>query len=223
MPAPAAPSPEVPAAPEATPVSHDEWVRQCQAILPEGAEIDKNSCVYSLNGEQFAQKCKSENGAMSLDGDPMQIKPVAMPTETPAAPAVPAPPPVDAAAQAEIVALRAERDAANAARDAADAEAKATAFASSGVKPSLANTIMTTLAKSGGETWLQAVARDQVERPDAYGSVPVAAPVVEQAPAIPVNAPTVAPSVEAAASTRPPTIEAPGARASGPIQLGRNR
>lgn len=169
--APAEPAP-VPA-PEVKILSHDEWAAACQPLLPEGAQIEKEMCVYSVGAEMFAQRCKmNEAGAMALEGSPMKVQsvePVAAPVvATPAAPPAPE-------ANAEVESLKAQLAArdrdlaeAQAAIAKADTDAKDAAFASSGVKVDIAPLVKGAASRKDGETWQQAVARIQVEMPSAF-------------------------------------------------------
>lgn len=186
---PPAPTAEVPPtapdstpAPEVKPMSHDEWASACQPLLPEGSEVERNTCVYVLSGVRYAQKCqKNEAGTMILEGEPMKIEtPVA--AAPPAAPEVP--PPAESGASAEVVALKAQLEAATkalAARDLADKDA---AFAAAGVKPDLAEMVKSTATRNEGETWTQAVERVKKAMPSAFASEPAkaTAPAAEIVP-----------------------------------------
>lgn len=170
------------AAPEVKVMTHDEWANACQPLLPEGAQIEKDQCVYSLSGEMFVQRCKqNEAGAMALEGSPMKVQ-----TSTePAAGSTPEAP-IQSDANAEVEDLKAQLEAtnaklaeANAQIAKADNDAKDAAFASSGIKPDLADLVKGSAVRkeiknSDGtasiETWHQAVARIQVEKPSAFES-----------------------------------------------------
>lgn len=183
----AAPPPEVAPvpAPEVKVMSHDEWANACQPLLPEGAQIEKDTCVYSLGGSMFAQACKkNDRGEMALEGSAMKVQSAVEPAVVP----MPESPeePEAKVANAEVADLKAQLEAtnaklaeANAQLAKADNDAKDAAFAASGIKADLAPIVKGSAARkeiknqdgtAGVETWQQAVARIQVEMPSAFES-----------------------------------------------------